>query len=172
MSDISVIAANHRVLGTISAAEDLIVQGRVEGKILSEATLVVDTQAIVEGEILARHVVIRGVVVGDVSGVEGIEVAPTGQVLGDLKTRRLALKAGGRVSGLVHTGIEVPGYSAGKGASATAWQQRRPTTAATTPPTTAPRGWTEEIVETGPRPVAGSLADAKKPKKEPSRETI
>jgi cytoskeletal protein CcmA (bactofilin family) len=172
VSDISVIAANHRVLGTISAAEDLIVQGRVEGKILSEATLVVDTQAIVEGEILARHVVIRGVVVGDVSGVEGIEVAPSGQVLGDLKTRRLALKAGGRVSGLVHTGIEVQGYSAAKGASAAAWQQRRPAAVATPPSSTAPRGWTEEIVETGPRPAVGSVADAKKPKKEPSRETL
>jgi len=171
VSDISVIAPNHRVLGTISAAEDLVVQGRVEGKILSEATLVVDTQAIIEGEILARNVVIRGVVVGDVSGVEGIEVAPSGQVLGDLKTRRLTLKAGGRVSGLVHTGIEVAPHNAGKGASSTAWQQRRPATGSTAPSSTAPRGWTEEIVETGPR-TASSVADAKKPKKEPSRETI
>jgi cytoskeletal protein CcmA (bactofilin family) len=170
VSDISVIAPNHRIVGTISAAEDLVVQGRVEGRILSEATLVIDAQAIVEGEILARHVVIRGVVVGDVSGVEGIEVAPSGQVLGDLKTRKLALKAGGRVSGLVHTGIEVPGYSAAKGSSS--WQRptARPTVSA--PASTAPRGWTEEIVETGPRAPSPANADLKKVKKEPSRETI
>src|SRR5262245_41953462 len=103
VSDTSVIAAGHKVTGTVSAAEDLIVVGRVVGRIQSEATVVIETQAIIEGEIVARHVLVKGIVVGDVSGVEGIEVAPSGQVLGDLRTRRLALRAGGRVNGAVMT---------------------------------------------------------------------
>lgn len=174
MSDISVIAANHKVTGTISAAEDLLVQGRVEGRILSDATLVIDASAIVEGEILARHVIVRGVVVGDISAVEQIEVAPSGQVLGDLRTRRLALKAGGRISGLVHTGIEVAAHTGQTGARAqTNWRQStgaaRPAAA---PAVAAPsRSWSEEVVETGPRAATGS-PDVKKTKKEPSRETM
>lgn len=168
MSELSIIAANHRVVGTVSAAEDLVVQGRVEGRILSDATLVIDATAIVEGEVLARHVIVRGVVVGDVSAVEQIEVAPSGQILGDLKTRRLALKAGGRISGLVHTGVEVAAHSATPRTGNT-W---RPTARPATAPT-ANRGWTEEVVETSRNGSAAAAIDAaKKAKKEPSREAI
>lgn len=166
MSDISVIAANHRVVGTISAAEDLVVQGRVEGRILSDATLIVDASAIVEGEILARHVIVRGVVVGDISGVEQIEVSASGQVLGDLKTRRLALKAGGRVSGLVHTGVEVAAHSA-----ATNRQNAANWRPAARPATAPARNWSEEVVETSAR-TSSAPGDVKKSKKEPSREAI
>lgn len=167
MSELSIIAANHRVVGTVTANEDLVVQGRVEGRILSDATLVIDQSAIVEGEVLARHVIVRGVVVGDVSAVEQIEVAPSGQVLGDLKTRRLALKAGGRISGLVHTGVEVAAPTSANRAGNT-W---RPTAR----PAAAPaRGWSDEVVETSRSATSSAAAavDAKKAKKEPSREAI
>lgn len=166
MSDLSIIAANHRVVGTISAAEDLVVQGRVEGRILSDATLVIDASAIVEGEILARHVIVRGVVVGDVSGVDQIEVAPSGQILGDLKTRRLALKAGGRISGVVHTGVEVAAHAPANRAAGNVW---RPAARPAAP--SANRDWAEEVVETS-RPTTSSTVDVKKPKKETSREAI
>lgn len=168
MSDVSVISLGHKVEGTISAAEDLVIQGRVEGRIQSEATVIVDTQAIVEAEILARHVLIKGVVIGDVSAVEGIEVAPSGQVLGDLRTRRLALRAGGRVLGGVQSGVEVQPFAmAGKSAGAAAWQR---------PARSAMRAYPEEVVETSrtsftpPAPASAAPAEAKKAKKEPSRE--
>lgn len=169
MSDVSVIALGHKVTGTVSAAEDLVIQGRVEGRIQSEATVIVDTQAIVEAEILARHVLIKGIVIGDVSGVEGIEVAPSGQVLGDLRTRRLALRAGGRVLGVVQSGVEVQPYAmAGKSAGAAAWQRGTARPA---------RSYSEEVVETSrpafPAPATAASAapaDVKKAKKEPSRE--
>lgn len=173
MSDVSVIAQNHRVVGTVSAAEDLIIQGRVEGRIQSEATVIIDQAAIVEAEILARHVLVKGIVVGDVSGVEGIEIAPGGQVLGDLRTRRLALRAGGRVAGNVLTGVEVQPFTmAGKG-GAQAWQRQTPR-----PPQV--RGFSEEIVETSrpssftpaPQPATVGAGEVKKAKKEPSRESI
>jgi len=170
VNDVSVISANHKVTGTVSAAEDLVVQGRVEGRIQSEATVVIEAQAIVEGEILARHVLVKGIVIGDVSGIEGIEIAPSGQVLGDLRTRRLALRAGGRVLGAVQTGIEVQAYTmAGKNTGAGGWQRTaRPA---------ATRGFTEEVVETS-RPAftppvaspATAVGESKKSKKEHPRE--
>lgn len=169
MSDVSVIAASHKVSGTVSAAEDLIVQGRVEGRIQSEATVVIETNAIVEGEVLARNVLVKGIVVGDISGVDGIEIAPSGQVMGDLRTRRLALRAGGRVVGLVQSGIEVQPYvMAGKNAGAAAWQR----TAAARP---VQRSFSEEVVETSRTPFTPPVAsptpgEVKKAKKEPSRE--
>ncbi len=113
MKDNAVIAAGHRVSGNISAAEDLAIFGRVEGRIQSEATVVVEGSAIIEGDITAAYVVVRGLVVGDIAGVEGVEVAPGAQVAGDIRTRRLTLRAGGRVAGTVSTGVEVAGVATG-----------------------------------------------------------
>lgn len=172
VNDVAHIAAGHRVVGTVSAAEDLVILGRVEGRIQSEGMVTIEVGAIVEAEILARHVVIRGVVVGDVSGVEGIEVAAQAQVLGDLRTRRLALKAGGRVAGAVLTGVEVqPFIYAGKSAAQSAWRSR----GATQPMTGVRSPWpVDEVVE--PRAaVAGSVAGAAGAdvrKTEPSREVL
>lgn len=169
MNDTSVIAAGHHVVGTISAAEDLVVQGRVEGRIQSEATVVIEAHAIVEGPISARHVIIKGVVVGEVNGVDYIEVAASAQVAGDLKTRRLTLRPGGRVNGEVQTGIEVSGYiMSGKSStgSSARWQRG---------------SWVdrssrdEEVVEPSSRSFSSSSSsddgnDEARPHKEPSRE--
>lgn len=180
MSDTSYISAGQRVVGTVSAAEDLVIVGRVEGRIQSEATVTVEAQAIVEADIHARHVVVRGIVVGEIAGVDGIEVAPTGQVLGDLRTRRLALRAGGRISGLVHSGIDVQPYTyAGKSAASA----RRPASSSSSSPSgggfsSQPQSrasWptaSEEVVETSPARASSNPNEARKAKKEPSREAI
>lgn len=174
MSDTSYISAGQRVVGTVSAAEDLVIVGRVEGRIQSEATVTVEAQAIVEADILARHVVVRGVVVGEIAGVEGIEIASTGQVLGDLKTRRLALRAGGRVAGQVHTAVEVQPFTyAGKSAA----NRARTAPSMSAMPSMAPSraAWpttSDEVVETSTARAANIPSEARKAKKEPSREAI
>jgi cytoskeletal protein CcmA (bactofilin family) len=137
MKDHAIIAANHRVVGTISAGEDLIVLGRVEGRIQSEASVIIEATAIVEGDITANHVLVRGVVVGDLQGVEGVEVAPGAQVAGDIRTRRLTLRAGGRVAGTVTTGIEVPGYGSGLHRASAGTSRAAPASTWSAPPRAA-----------------------------------
>jgi cytoskeletal protein CcmA (bactofilin family) len=129
MKDHAIIAAGHRVVGTISAGEDLVILGRVEGRIQSEATVVVESGAIIEGDITASHVIVRGVVVGDLQGVEGVEVGPAAQVAGDIRTRRLTLRAGGRVAGTVATGVEVAGFGTGHLRASQGGALRAPATA-------------------------------------------
>ncbi|MCC6621035.1 MAG: polymer-forming cytoskeletal protein [Deltaproteobacteria bacterium] len=170
MSDNSFISAGQRVVGTISAAEDLVIVGRVEGRIQTEATVTIEGPAIVEADIHARLVVVRGVVVGEILGVDGIEIAPSGQVFGDLKTRRLALRAGGRVAGQVHSGIEVAPFVYG-GAKAGTARGRVAAPSRSSWPTAS-----EEVVETTPVRSQPSPAvnpnEARRGKKEPSREAI
>ena len=167
MKDTATIAAGHRVIGTISAAEDLVIHGRVEGRIQSEATVIVEASAIIEADILANHVVVKGIVIGEVQAVEGIEVWSTAQIAGDLKTRRLTLRAGGRVSGLVASGVDVAGFSAGMKSSAKAATWTAPARAIE--PSAAVISWpSDEVVETETR--ESSRASAKNRRKEPSRE--
>jgi len=162
----SIISAGQRVVGNVSAAEDLVVVGRIEGRIQSEASVTIEAQAVVEGDIHARQVLVKGVVVGEIAATDGIEIAPSGQVLGDLKTRRLALRAGGRVAGLAQSGIEVPAFVYG---NRTAVRRAAPApTFAAAPADPWPR--TEEVVETTPR-ASQPQHDHRKGKKEPSRES-
>lgn len=118
------IGPGHRVEGTISSGEDIIISGRVRGKILCDATATVAPGALVEATVTARTVIIHGAVVGNVEAADLIEVAATGQVRGDLKARQIALKPGGRVLGGIATAMDV---SVPRSATRTGRSQR-PTT--------------------------------------------
>jgi cytoskeletal protein CcmA (bactofilin family) len=180
MKDTAIIAAGSRVIGTITAAEDLMVQGRVEGRIQSEAAVVIDTQAIVEGDIVAHHVVVRGIVVGDISAVETIEIASTAQVAGDLKTRRLALRPGGRVAGTVASGVEVQGFGAKTTTRAASWSTAPRSSGPAASPgfgaASSTSAWpADEIVEStiaDAETREETRATARRGRKEPSREPI
>lgn len=177
MRDTASIAAGHRVIGTISASEDLLVLGRVEGRIQSEATVVVEAAAIIEGDILAKAVIVRGVVVGTIEAVEAIEIAPTAQVAGDLRTRRLTLRPGGRVAGQVASGIEVQGYVSGRRAQvsrvAQPFSTPLPPSAPAWPPEETPVSTQEEVVESASvDEVAETQPSSRRRKRETSREVI
>jgi cytoskeletal protein CcmA (bactofilin family) len=177
MKDTATIAAGSRIIGNISASEDLIVHGRVEGRIQSEATVIIEAAAIVEADILANQVVVRGIVVGDIQAVEGIEIAASGQVAGDLRARRLTLRAGGRVAGQVASGVEVQGFSTGFKAAtrSSGWQSApRPTPPASVAEPAS--GWpADEVVESAPRNTESGdspRTGSRRGRKEPSREVI
>ena len=125
------IGPGHRVEGTISSGEDIIISGRVRGKILCDATATVAPGAIVEATVTARTVIIHGAVVGDVEAADLIEVAATGQVRGDLKARQIALKPGGRVLGGIATAMDV---SVPRSATRTGRSQRPATSASYSAP--------------------------------------
>lgn len=103
----TLISAGQVVSGTIRAGEDLVIAGRVRGSVESEGLVVVEAGGVIEADLRAREIVVRGVVVGEVAAVEQLEVAANGQVLGTVKTRRLLLRPGGRIHGDVTTGMEI-----------------------------------------------------------------
>lgn len=111
MSAVTHIGTGHFVVGAIRTGEDLTIAGRVQGSVDAEGLVVVEAGAIVEGDVRARELVVRGVVVGDIATVDGLEVTANGQVLGGITTRRLLLRTGGRISGEVTTGVEVQAFT-------------------------------------------------------------
>lgn len=111
MSAVTHIGTGHLVVGAIRTGEGLTIAGRVQGRVDAEGLVVVEAGAIVEGDVRARELIVRGVVVGDIATVDGLEVTANGQILGAITTRRLLLRTGGRISGEVTTGVEVQAFT-------------------------------------------------------------
>ena len=81
--------------GEISFKDMLRINGHVAGKVSSsKGTLIVDASAKVEAEIVVAVCIISGIVVGDVTGHERVEVGPGAEVNGNISTPALSIKPG------------------------------------------------------------------------------
>ena len=101
------------VKGDISGHEDLFIEGEVQGSIrLTDGTVVVGPNGRVTAEVEAREIIVRGKVRGNLHGLERVEIGATGEVGGDVVTRRLSVQEGAIVRGEVDvSGAEGPRVS-------------------------------------------------------------
>ena len=98
----SLIGKNIIITGDISATEDLVVEGRVTGKILlNESRLTVGEEGYLVSQISAREVVISGRVDGQIHASERVELRHTAQVTGDIVAPRLIIHQDAVVKGTV-----------------------------------------------------------------------
>ncbi|MCL2190829.1 MAG: polymer-forming cytoskeletal protein [Treponema sp.] len=80
--------------GTVSFEEPLLIRGNVSGDIDAKGLLVVDEGAVVNAGIRTSRIVIRGLVKGDVSASEKVELAGTGRLEGDITTPEISMETG------------------------------------------------------------------------------
>lgn len=90
------------IKGQLSADEDVVIAGRVEGTISVEGHLVViEAGAHVAADITARGIVLSGKVKGALMAEERIELRNTAVVEGELVTPRLAMADGATLRGRI-----------------------------------------------------------------------
>lgn len=85
----SVIGKGTEFEGTIRTIETFRVDGKVNGKIISEGTVIVGKHGYVDGVIETVNVLIGGEVHGEIYASGRIEVNPGGQVYGHMNTKHL-----------------------------------------------------------------------------------
>ena len=92
------------IKGDVSSAEDLTIDGRVEGKIeVGDHNLTVGVGASITADLVANAITISGVVNGNVTARERIELREQGSVDGDLTAPRIAMREGAFLRGHVDT---------------------------------------------------------------------
>jgi len=90
------------IRGTVTADEDLQVDGRVEGSIDAQDHVVtIGSEGRVDGEIRAKVALIQGTVIGDVQATERVALAETSVFEGDLAASRLEMCEGARFDGRI-----------------------------------------------------------------------
>jgi cytoskeletal protein CcmA (bactofilin family) len=97
----SVLGPTLRFRGELSAQEDLIVQGSVEGSITHTQSLTIGTDGTMKGDIRARVIVIDGKVDGDLYATESVNIRATAKVKGNVFAPRVGISEGAFFQGQV-----------------------------------------------------------------------
>ena len=91
-----------RIIGEVSASEDLLIEGQVEGKIsLPEHRLVVASTARLKADVFAREIAISGEASGTFTASDRVEILSGAQVDGRIVSPRVALADGATFNGRV-----------------------------------------------------------------------
>ena len=80
--------------GTLHFDKPFLIRGKVSGEISSTGLLVIDENAVVNANISATRVLIRGQVKGDVTAVEKVEVTLTGKLSGNVTAPEIFMETG------------------------------------------------------------------------------
>ncbi|MDR0568308.1 MAG: polymer-forming cytoskeletal protein [Spirochaetaceae bacterium] len=96
----TILAEDIDFSGTLSFEKDFLVRGKLKGTVEAQGLFMVDTGAVVEADITAPKVIVRGLLTGNVTAGKGIELASTGTVKGNIDTPVLSMEAGCVFNGL------------------------------------------------------------------------
>ncbi len=90
----NILASDIEIKGNIKFQGELIIDGKIEGEIISPGSLTVGENAEVRGEIKTKSCTVFGKVNGNITVDERCELKGRAQLIGDLKAARLVIEEG------------------------------------------------------------------------------
>jgi len=105
----TVIGPSILINGRLTGDEDLTVRGRVEGELALTRTLIVEPSGVVKANVSVKNAVVSGVVVGNISATESVELTRDGRMVGDIRSPRVIIVDGASFRGRVDMGELAPG---------------------------------------------------------------
>src|SRR5690606_29523378 len=100
----TVVGDSILIRGNLQGDEDLTVLGRVEGTVNLTRTLNVEESGIVKADVSVRNAVVSGVLVGNISATDTVEITDTGRMVGDIRAPRVIVVDGARFRGSIDMG--------------------------------------------------------------------
>ena len=108
----SAIGPSIVIKGKLKSDEDLIVKGRIEAEISSSKALYIENSGVVKANVRVKSARISGVLVGNISAEDKIELAPDGRMVGDMTAPRIIISDGAAFRGR----IDMSGFDEGRDA--------------------------------------------------------
>jgi cytoskeletal protein CcmA (bactofilin family) len=106
--------------GDLTAEEDLLIQGRVEGSITHTQRLTVGAQGTVKANIRAQLIIVEGTVDGDLHADKSVFVKETAKVCGNIFAPTVSIIEGANFSGSIDMDGKKAAQQPGKYESAAA----------------------------------------------------
>jgi cytoskeletal protein CcmA (bactofilin family) len=90
----TILSADIDFSGTLHFEKSFLIRGKVSGEIAARGLLVIDEEAVVNANIRASRVIIRGSVKGNVAATEKVEVTITGKLTGNVAAPEIFMETG------------------------------------------------------------------------------
>lgn len=90
----TIIADDVEINGSIKCSGGIKLAGKVNGDVTTAGDVSVEKGAAIKGNVLAASVVVHGMIKGNISAKERIELKGTARVSGDIKAKRLVVEEG------------------------------------------------------------------------------
>jgi cytoskeletal protein CcmA (bactofilin family) len=90
----NVLNAEVEIKGNLKFAGELTLEGKLEGEIQSEGTLLLGDSAVVNGNINVGTVVVRGKINGNITARDKIDIKARTELFGDIRAAKLVIEEG------------------------------------------------------------------------------
>jgi cytoskeletal protein CcmA (bactofilin family) len=98
----SMVAEAVAIVGQLNCQDDLSLEGQFKGSIqATNCTVIVGLNALADGDITAKNLLVKGKVVGEISVSDRIIIAKTGAIIGNLQAARVELENGAKYKGII-----------------------------------------------------------------------
>jgi cytoskeletal protein CcmA (bactofilin family) len=101
----SFVGAESEFRGELTVAGTLRMDGVVTGRVKADEVILSEA-ATINGDILARRIIVGGKVEGNIRAAERVEIGSTGKVRGDIFTNSLSVMEGGEFNGKVEMRVD------------------------------------------------------------------
>ncbi len=90
----NVLNSDVEIKGNIKFAGELTMDGKLDGEIHTEGTLQLGDSAVINGNINAQSVIVRGKIHGNITAKEKIEIKSKAELFGDIRASKLVIEEG------------------------------------------------------------------------------
>lgn len=99
-NDRAVIGPSISIRGDVTGKEDLLIQGKVEGKVdLQQNNVTIGEHGKIQADLFGRSLIVEGTVNGNLYGEERVVVRTSGTVIGNITSPRVHLEDGATFKG-------------------------------------------------------------------------
>lgn len=95
----TILGANSQIEGNLVSQGSLRVDGKMHGNVNLKGNLIVGEEGSLEGEVIAKNIVIAGKITGNIKALEKVEINKTGILLGDINSKFVVIEEGSHFTG-------------------------------------------------------------------------
>lgn len=88
------LGADVEIKGNLKFAGELTFEGKIDGEVHTDGTLNLGDTAVVNGNINAQSVVVRGKINGNITAKEKIDIKTKAELFGDIRASKLSVEEG------------------------------------------------------------------------------
>jgi cytoskeletal protein CcmA (bactofilin family) len=96
------------VKGNLSGSGNVVVRGRVEGKVALRDQLSIEPEGKVFADVEVDDLLIEGEMSGDIEAADKVLIASNAKVVGDIKAPRVVIQDGARFKGSIEMDVKLP----------------------------------------------------------------